>query len=161
MTILAVDPGASSGWYIPGAIVYPLPYGTIKLANKDAAQSIENVVRAAVTAGARVCVIEGPVPMGPKAGWRTMYGLGVARGRWEQEARRQGLEVVEVNPRTWQAACIGGRCKREEGILLYRARAKSIVKSAAPIQADAAAAVCIGEWWERELALAVRRGKGR
>jgi len=157
-TILAVDPGASSGWAILTGMKVA-DWGVVRLGNVNAPDEMRMVGSQAVRLGARTMIIEGPFPFTPphakdleeddkvRIGWRTGYSLGVSRGRWEQTALLVGLGVEEVNPRTWQAATVGtGR--REQQIAKYRDRAASMAKvSAKEIPADAAAAICIGDWW--------------
>lgn len=145
--ILAVDPGASSGWAIADDEGRVIRWGYLRLDSKGSAMAMNATIPFYTL---EAMIIEGPAPMGPQMGWRTMYGLGVARGRWEQEARRHGLDVIEVNPRTWQAACLGGRMKREQAIACYRERARAIVGATKPIPADEAAAICIADWYVTE-----------
>lgn len=170
VTVLAVDPGASSGWAIAGHA--PVEWGVVSMKNVSSAQLIRMIVEKAHALGATTLVIEGPYKLRmprPKGqthrcatcgqdvpedgqdapyepGWKTYYGMGTARGRWEQEARFVGLKIHEVNPRTWQAATVGTG-PRPKQIEKYRARAKSLARSQKTIAADAAAAICIADWW--------------
>ena len=156
--ILAIDPGASSGYCLihTGSPV-KYDWGVIRLKSKRAAQKMRDLFGKAILVGVDVVVIEGPYPVRiPKRnkdgeveetvlGWRTMYGLGVSRGRWEQEAAAAGLRIVEVSPRTWQARTVGTG-KRDQQIAKYKARAKHLTKSTKAVPADAAAAICIADW---------------
>lgn len=169
--VLAVDPGASSGWAIIDT--RPVEWGVIMTRKIDSAELIRMVVAKAARIGATTMIIEGPYKLrlpkrakkDPKLcptcnqevaeegedapyepGWKTYYSMGVSRGRWEQEARAAGLKVEEVNPRTWQAATVGTGPRKQQ-IQKYRDRAKHLAKSSRAVPADAAAAICIGDWY--------------
>lgn len=169
--VLAVDPGASSGWCILSrGKVYD--YGQVTMKNRDAPEQLMQIVGLAGLRGVGTMVIEGPykirlkkskTQLCPKCkrplededhviGWKTYYSMGVSRGKWEQAARRAGLSVDEVNPRTWQAATVGTG-PREWQIEKYQERARHLIQLAKipvktiPVQPDAAAAVCIADWW--------------
>lgn len=161
--VLAVDPGAMSGHCLNDG--KPREWGEIKLQRQESAELIRMVVTGAARKGCRVMLIEGPYPIkiprkkgekcptckreleeGPDMGWRTQYGMGAARGRWEQAARIAGLRIEEVNPRTWEAATIGtGR--RPQQIKKYQARARALTKSPKPIPPDASAAIIMSDWY--------------
>ena len=170
-TVLAVDPGASSGWcLLVDGKVYD--YGQVSMKKSNSADLISQIMGVAGIQGTGTMVIEGPYKIRlkkskdkvcPKCkrplededhviGWKTYYSMGTSRGRWEQAARRAGMTVEEVNPRTWQAATVGTGA-RDFQIAKYQARARHLIQQAGipvktiPIQPDAAAAVCIGDWW--------------
>lgn len=158
--ILAVDPGAHSGWAI--ITTRPIDWGVVTLKNANAIEVLMLIASKAQLTGVKTMVIEGPYRLRlpkPKPqegqeqdidrdaiGWRTYFGMGVSRGYWDMLARMHHWAVVEVNPRTWQAATIGTH-PRAQMAELYRATAKTLTHSPAQIPADAAAAICIGDWY--------------
>lgn len=184
--LVAVDPGASSGFavYPPGSRA-PTDWGQVRLHNdgrhtQKSALRVREIVEAARDAGCEVLVIEGPYKirapnkLAGKAkpgaaekidvGWRTYHSMGASYGRWVQEARAAGLRVVEVNPRTWQAATVGTGPRKQQ-IPKYKRLARKVCGSEADPPADASAAIVIGRWavWQRvwdEKVQLVTKGNG-
>ena len=89
--------------------------------------------------------------------WRTAVALAEARRTWEVVAELMGWRVERVNAQTWQGALLGA------GVTATRkARARALAGDVmrrdhlgAPIDDNAADAVCLGVYWLREF---TRRG---
>lgn len=158
--ILAVDPGAHSGWALGAGS--PVDWGVVTLKSCNAVELLMMIASKAQLMGVRTMVIEGPYrlrlpkPKPPAEGeepvdmdgigWRTYHGMGVSRGYWDLLARMHHWAIVEVNPRTWQAATVG-TYPREQMRKLYQAKAKSLTHSPVEIPPDAAAAINIHDWY--------------
>lgn len=166
--ILSVDPGSSSGWAIYAMNESkPIFWGQVALKtgashSKKSAVALKEILDKAVSRYVSLMVIEGPYkihvpkPKGERRGrfkleeakdeigWRTYHSMGQSFGRWVQVALERGLRIVEVNPRSWQAATVGtGR--RQQQIPKYQDLAKHLTGQSVP--ADAAAAIVIGYYW--------------
>lgn len=171
--ILAIDPGAMSGWAIyPAGAKKPSLWGQLRLRQKSGERSQKGArelrrifVEEVVNADVKLLVIEGPYKIRvPKkaarspmkslqrkavkesfeVGWKTYHGMGQTFGAWAQLAAEHGLKIVEVNPRTWQAKTVGTGPRKQQ-IAKYRDLAKHLTGEVVP--ADAAAAVVIGFYW--------------
>jgi hypothetical protein len=154
--ILAIDPGKLSG-YAVFMEDRPVRSGFIHVRTaKGAMQIWELFCWMTGKAADWTMVIEGPHPIPrnkagkPKFGWRTLYGMGIPRGQWEQNAQMRSMKIIEVLPSAWQLPTIG-RGLRKQQIKKYVMRAQAIMKTKEFIQSDEAAAICMGDWYIREL----------
>ena len=144
--VLAVDPGEVSGWaiYAHGKLV---TFGQCDVFDHA---EVAKIVRAAAITMAElsslppVLVLERP--------WSART-LGPSRALWGKAWEMAGMSarrIVRCYPARWRAQLFGGgmHCAKQEHVRrVEQLRAQAIAaRGNAPIQHDAAAALCIGAW---------------
>lgn len=157
--ILAVDPGAKSGW----AIFDGGKYATSGMCKSQAGRAFACEIaagRAKASGLGLVVVAEKWTPGGKFAGARTMAGLGAQWGLWLaaiEAAHIPKSRVVRVHTQTWRAAILQPRrgTRSEQLKLMSIARAEAI--SGEPyMDDDRADAICIGQWATRAAEVAAK-----
>ena len=160
-TILAIDPGAASGWAIMGE----RPDGSFGLCDSG---SVKGACRTAVKwAASRADFDAMPLVvvgerwmsrMDRRRGGYTQQGLGAAWGRWLQlleDAEHPKRRTLRVDLMTWRRALFGHPLRRrsEEWKLLAVARANHHTETMrGDMSHDEAEAICIGEFamrWDK------------
>lgn len=166
IVILAIDPGATSGW----CVLAPEPAGARARAGvaKTASQREAVITLARVTANERalelVVVAETwriPPPAADEGakkrrafGAQTAAGLGASWGLWLAELERADIRssaVQRVDTGTWRARVIGGRRFRSSADWKRAAqfRSRALFGPGHELSDDAAEATCIALWAER------------
>lgn len=143
--ILAIDPGARSGWAICD--------GGHRVRSGQCRASKNKIVQQALRI-ARCSALPLVVAMEKWAGdfptSATAIGLGAAAGGWLEACEANGVRksmIVRVFPRTWQAATVGGKQYKRDA-MNRRVKLWSRLHFALPEDpgADEAAALCIAAW---------------
>ena len=162
--ILAVDPGAKSGWAIFDRGRYVTSgVATRSLGRKVAIDSATD--QAKMSGLPLVIVAEKWTAGGLHANPATMAGLGAAWGMWAEAIEEAGIpkaRIVRVFPQTWRAAILQPRRGTKSEVL----KAMSVVRAQAitgmaDVNHDEADAVCIGLWATKAAVVAAKIPKRR
>lgn len=166
IVILAIDPGATSGWcvLVPEAQNRTAP--RVEAGIATTATHRDAVVRLGLAFAnerdrdlivvAETWKIPKPQP-GEKRrafGAQTAAGLGASWGRWLADLERAGIRprsVMRVDTGTWRARVIGGSRARSTADWKRAAqfRARALFATSHDLEDDAAEAACIALWAER------------
>lgn len=162
--VLAIDPGASSGW----AVFDAGRYVTSGVAKRAIGRSVAcDMARdQARASGLRLIVVaEKWTPGGKFAGARTMAGLGTSWGEWLaaiETAEIPKSRIVRVFTQTWRAAVLspprGMKSEALKALAVYRAQA---ITGMPNVNHDESDAICIGLWATRSAAVAKKAPKAR
>ncbi len=144
-TVLAIDPGETSGWAIWSKGILR-GYGTCDVFGDSPAALIRHVLSRYEHQGPHCAVIERPFLVR----FGTQTNIGTADRIWRKRLEEAGLarRIVRVYPASWRARVLGkswASASRD----LVRAREQVVAGGIAEttlIHPDAAAAVCIGRW---------------
>lgn len=165
MVILAIDPGATSGW----CVLVPEAQSRAPRVEAGVAKTTpqrEACVQLAVTTAAKreralVVVAETwrvPAPKPGEArpgekrrpfGAQTAAGLGANWGRWLAELERAAIRassIIRVDTGTWRARVLGYPKRRPTEAWKRAALARASTVTSAELAHDAAEAVCIALW---------------
>jgi hypothetical protein len=142
--LLCIDPGNTSGWaiFVQGTLH---AHGTCRFTKLDIIHMALDIAEAA---SMKLIVVR---EKWATAHWKSKaapIGIGAAWGGWRESLRIKDVPpraVVEVYPRTWQAATVGGRqLKSDDQIKAVQAFVK--LRLGIDAKPDAAAAIGIGMW---------------
>lgn len=163
-TILAIDPGRTSGWalFVRGVCVAS---GVAK--THEERESFADLAIVTATARGVPLVVVGEIwtPGGKFGGARTMAGVGASWGQWLAAFEAAGIpkaRVMRVKVQTWRAAVLGGAFGRttEQWHAMAMRRAEHAI-GRTPVDANEAEAVCIGIWATYAPEVARKIPKGR
>jgi len=155
---LAVDPNAKAGvalWLHDA----PAQHRVVARAVRGTPLAIGAECTAARIFEATEAVIEAVHPHGSHgAGRKQIITMGMNAGRWVQACEERGMRVTLVSPDDWQRTC-DAKAHRGESEASRNVRrivlASAILRAEGgvcegPLTVDAACAVLIGAWYERE-----------
>lgn len=150
--ILAIDPGAKSGWAIFANGVYSTSgVATRSLGREIACSSAKQFAES--TGSHLIVVAEKWTPGGKFAGARTMAGLGANWGMWLAEIERAKIpksRIVRVHTQTWRAAILAPKRGTKSDALKAMSIARAQAITGMPnVNHDEADACCIGLWATR------------
>lgn len=150
MSILAIDPGASSGWALwtrdgitSGRVAIDTDSGRLSASNLLATIGLDRVVIEAM----------GYLPRG-EARYDTAYGMGRHAGIWEALALTRCVPVEWVHPSKWQRAMLSVR-GRNPGRPALKGLSMAVATRVVghPVGSDEADAICLLEWYVVEARL--------
>jgi Holliday junction resolvasome RuvABC endonuclease subunit len=146
IAVLAIDPGATSGWAVVTVELQPrvLRCGQLALAGERTPTNVVTSVLGDPTCSVTYAVIEDQYVAVNKD---SAIKLARSAGRWEEACRWHGLRVDYVAAATWQAAelALRGRAKRAQLAAALRAKAGALYGDA--LREHEASAALIGRWW--------------
>ena len=148
VTILAIDPGRTSGWAVY-SLDRCIASGTAKT-HDQRVLAIEIAQAEESRSGRKLVIVaEKWTAGGAFGGARTMGGLGAAWGMWQAALESRGVpnaRIVRVYPQTWRAQVLGGGWGVKSDEWALRAAKRAETETGHPCSDDEAEAVCIGAW---------------
>ncbi|MCH9839215.1 hypothetical protein K0U83_26370 [bacterium] len=147
VTILAIDPGRTSGWAV-FAFDRCIASGTATT-HDQRVLAIEIAQAEESRSGRKLIVVAEKWAPGGRWYTATMTGIGAAWGMWQAALESCGVpaaRIVRVYPQTWRAKVLGGGWGVKSDEWALRAAKRAETETGHPCSDDEAEAVCVGAW---------------